>query len=248
MTPLQRTMLELKLNPTATRLEANYHAAKPMWDDVKPTHIVPYAYALIALRKLFGGLLTQAEMLEKLPVLSIGLTLQETLYLFEHLVFAHPTGYSKNPWPQSHATLEFIKTLPTRVRWGGKENPEEILTVYRGVSCHSEETAGERIFRPLWSTWRLQALSCAIGWVTDHPGTVPLLCQAKIKLKDVIAILQPSRYRRAVEVVADLRGLYDFQVTRPSEQDLSLARDQLLRLVHPPSKNPGIRRDFLKIF
>jgi hypothetical protein len=248
MNDLQKAMLELKINRTLTRLEAQHHASKPIWADMKPHHVLPYVYALIVSRQLGLGHLSSGEMLQKLPVLSIGLTAQETLYLFEHLVFSYPTGFAENPWNNSNATLEHIRGLPTAVRWGGRTDPDETLTVFRGVSCYSEESAGQRLFRPLWSTWRLQALSCCITWLIDHPKTTPLLSEAKIKLRDVIAILNPSRYPQAVEVVADLRGLYDFRVDAPSEADLTLARNQLHRLAQPPSKNPGIRRDFLKIF
>jgi hypothetical protein len=222
MTELQKAMIMAKLSPSLLRIQAGSMAKQVNAERVKERHRFAYAYAVLAAKKLG---VEDHDMLKRLPEVSLGLEPQETLNLFEFLIFSYGTGWCKNPWLGLDATLAYIGKLPASTRWRGETNLDAELTLWRGVSADSVETAMERHLRPLWSTWKAQSLACCIDWLADYQdkGNIPVLAKAVIKHKDIFAILNPSKDPRALEVVIDVTKLYALEISVPSLEEIEEA-------------------------
>jgi hypothetical protein len=218
MNELTKAMLTAKLSPSLLRTRATEMVNRANTEGMKERHRFPYAYAVLAAKKLG---VADHEMLKRLPEVSLGLESQEALNLFEFLIFTFGTGWCKNPWIGLETTLAYVSSLPHTLRWRGNDDPQKELTLYRGVSADSMETAIERHLRPLWSSWKTQSLVCCIDWLSDHDkNNIPLLAKATIRYQDVYAVLNPSKDIRALEVVINVDKLYNLEISMPSLEEI----------------------------
>jgi hypothetical protein len=220
MTELQKTMLTAKLNPPLLRMQAQQIVSQAK-DDMKPEHRFVLAYMILAVKRLYpdskDAFLTT---LQNFEAVTLGFGPQEKLSAFEYCVYAKGTGFNKNPWLAQGATLAHIQTLPHTLRWRGETNPKAELVVWRGVAARNETEAQERHLRLLWSNSKEVALTCCGAWLLDYPGNTPVLAKAKIKHKDIVAILNPSKDERHLEIVLDCNGLYDLQIFFPTLEEI----------------------------
>lgn len=235
MKNLQKAMLKGRLDTALLRTQAQQMATKAKTEGVKPRHSFPYAYAFLAVKKLFPNTPnSEVTMFQQFETVTTGLTSAEKLGLFEFLIFSFGTGFNKNPWQGLEATFKDIQSLPNTLRWRGESDPEAELTLYRGVAAHDEASATERHLRPLWSTWKVQALVCCISWLDDYPNATPVLARASIKYRDIVAITNPGKHPEALEVVINPKKLYNLEVSFPTLEVIEAA---LAEALIPPVKN-----------
>jgi hypothetical protein len=206
----EATRLELILQPTLLRQAAKAVARRVVGDDYT-THSFCYTYMQLSGDRLFGKRLNEAALLTNFKRVTHGLQPDEILAALEVLVYMAPMGTKTSPWRLE--LLEFIKTLPTETRWQGETNPEKELTIYRAVMVDSQESAVNRILRPLWAVERRRAIRCLHIWWSVHTQGKPVLAVAKVAFKHIYTLLNPTQKESNLEVLLDLNGLKNLEIS-----------------------------------